>query len=141
MVFKITSEQGKDRTGELRTSHGLIETPFFMPVATKAAMKHLSKYELDNTNAIIMNALLISLKPGLEVIKHFNGVHKFMNWDKIIFTYSGGFQVLSKFFLEKTSDKGFYVKSPYDGKTHLLTPEKAIEIQNIIRSDAAMCLY
>ena len=104
MGFKIISEQGKARFGKLKTNHGFIETPFFMPVATKAAMKHLSKYELDNTNAIIMNALLISLKPGLDVIKHFNGVHKFMNWEKVIFTDSGGFQVLSKFFLEKTSD-------------------------------------
>src|SRR3989338_1843219 len=140
MVFKIISEQGKARFGKLKTNHGFIETPFFMPVATKAAMKHLSKYELDNTNAIIMNALLISLKPGLDVIKHFNGVHKFMNWDKVIFTDSGGFQVLSKFFLEKTSDDGFYFKSPYDGKINLLTPERAIQIQNIIGSDVAMCL-
>lgn len=140
MVFKIINEEGKARYGKLKTAHGIIETPFFMPVATKAAMKHLSNKELDNTNAIIMNALLISLRPGLDVIKHFNGVHKLMNWDKVVFTDSGGFQVLSKFFLEKTSSKGFYFKSPYDGKVYLLTPEKAMYIQNVIDSDVAMCL-
>src|SRR3989344_7810533 len=103
MGFKIISEQGKARFGKLKTAHGIIETPFFMPVATKAAMKHLSNNDLGNTNAIITNALLISLKPGLEIISHFNGLHKFMNWNKVIFTDSGGFQVLSEFFHNKIS--------------------------------------
>ncbi|MBS3108660.1 tRNA guanosine(34) transglycosylase Tgt [Candidatus Woesearchaeota archaeon] len=140
MVFKIVSEQGKARLGKLKTAHGIIETPFFMPVATKAAMKHLSKDDLDNTNAIITNTLLISLKPGLEIISHFNGLHNFMSWDKVIFTDSGGFQVLSEFFYDKISESGFYFKSPYDGKVHLLTPERAIEIQNALGSDVAMAL-
>jgi queuine tRNA-ribosyltransferase len=140
-MFKITSEQGKARTGILSTKHGKIETPFFMPVATKMTAKLVSPDELEDSGvkAIIANSFLIHLDPGLEFIEKI-GIHRFMNFNNVIFTDSGGFQMISRGFLVKSSDDGVTLKSPYDGVKHLLTPELAMSIQEKIQSDAAMCL-
>ena len=141
-MFEITSEDGNARVGKLKTVHGTIKTPFFMPVATKAALKHVSQHELEQigAEAIIANAFILYLKPGLEVIEKFHGIHNFMKWNKVIFTDSGGFQMLREDFLIKATDEGIHFKSPFDGTKHLITPEKAIEIENRINSDVAMTL-
>ncbi len=138
-MFKITHKEGKARVGTLETAHGRLETPFFMPVATKGSTKHISHQELEemNTDCIICNAFILYLTPGLEVIKE---LHQFINWQKPIFTDSGGFQMLKKQFLIQVSKKGVHFRSPFDNSKHIISPEKAIEIQNHLNSDVAMCL-
>lgn len=140
--FKIINKEKDARVGTLNTSHGRIKTPFFMPIATKGAFKIMKQHDLIEmgVEALISNAFVLYMKPGLDVIKHFHGIHNFMKWDKCIFTDSGGFQVLSKEFLVSLSEKGAVFKNPYNGKKELFTPEKAIEIQEIIKSDVAMAL-
>jgi queuine tRNA-ribosyltransferase len=141
-MYTITHKEGKARIGKLETAHGTLETPFFMPVLTKGATKHVSHNELYemNTECMICNAFILYLTPGLDVIKKFGGIHKFINWKKPAFTDSGGFQMLKKSFLIQVSRKGVHFRSPFDSSKHIITPEKAIEIQNIINSDVAMCL-
>ena len=141
--FKITHKSGKARVGILSTKTGNYETPFFMPVATKGAVKYLEVEEIEELGAyaFISNAFLLYLKPGLDVIKKHKGLHNFMNWKKCIFTDSGGFQVQSlNDFKDKFSDKGLKFKSPFDGSLHELTPKKVMEIEETIGSDVAMCL-
>ncbi len=142
MQFKINATSGRARNGALKTAHGEIETPFFMPVATKGSAKWLTQTELEatGTECIISNAFVLWLKPGLQVIKKHSGLHGFINWQKGIFTDSGGFQVLSKEFCIKLEEKGVHFRNPYNGKVQLFTPEKSIEIQNALGSDVAMCL-
>lgn len=141
-MFKIIHSDGKARTGVLNTSHGKVKTPFFLPIATKGAFKIMKESDLKkiNVEAIIANAFILYMKPGLHVIEHFHGIHKFMHWNKCVFTDSGGFQVLSKEFLVSLDEKGAVFRNPYTGKKELFTPEKAIEIQEIIGSDVAMAL-
>jgi queuine tRNA-ribosyltransferase len=141
--FKIIYRSDKARVGVLKTKTGEYTTPFFMPVATKGAVKYLDIEELEQlgTYSFISNAFLLYLKPGLDVIKKHKGLHNFMGWNKCIFTDSGGFQVLSlNNFKDKFSDKGLKFKSPFDGSLHELTPKKVMEIEEAIGSDVAMCL-
>jgi queuine tRNA-ribosyltransferase len=139
-MFKITKQDNNARIGKLKTNHGTFETPFFMPVATKASIKSISPEELatTKTQVLISNAFILSLKPGSDLIQEFGGIHKYMNWKKGIFTDSGGFQILSKDFLIKHSDEGVKFKNPYTGKRSWFTPKDSIEIQNKISSDVAM---
>jgi queuine tRNA-ribosyltransferase len=141
-MFKIIATDGKARAGALHTAHGAIETPLFMPVATKAALKWVSLAECSaaEIECFIANAYLLSLQPGLAVIKKAGGLHGFMNWSKGIFTDSGGFQVLSEEFLLKINDNGVFFRNPFDKSRSFLSPEKCIEIQNALGSDVAMCL-
>ncbi len=141
-MFKIINKDNKARLGKLKTRHGTIETPFFMPIATKGSAKQVSNHELKDlgTEAIISNAFILYLKPGLEIIKHYKGIHKFMNWDRTIFTDSGGFQILSKAFLHKKDDNGVYFKNPYTGKISFFTPEDVMNIEIDIKGDVAMAL-
>jgi len=141
-MFKLTSESKKARTGILKTRHGKAETPFFMPVATKLAVKLISPSDLENLKfqSIISNAFILYLDPGLKVIKKAKGVHKFMNYNNVIFTDSGGFQMASKAFLESITEKGVKFKSPIDHSKHFITPENNMEIQQSLQSDVAMCL-
>jgi len=139
-MFKLTHEYNKARIGRLKTKHGTVETPMFMPVATKGAVKLIDTDELKemNVQGIISNAFLLYLKPGLDIAKD---LHKFMDWDRIIFTDSGGFQILSMNNVFKGIKKnGIIFKSPFNGERHLLTPEKVMEIQGILNSDVAMVL-
>src|SRR3989344_7089784 len=107
-MFKIihTDRRSAARLGKFKTAHGMIETPFFMPVATKAAAKFLTNSQLIElgTEAMICNGFVLSLKPGIEVIQKARGLHRFMRWDSILFTDSGGFQMLSPKFLVGTDD-------------------------------------
>ncbi|MBU2634052.1 MAG: tRNA guanosine(34) transglycosylase Tgt [Nanoarchaeota archaeon] len=138
-MFKLINED-KARLGELRTKHGKVETPFFMPVATLATGKFIGvdDYKLMKANAIICNAFILSMKPGLGVLEKI-GIHKFMNFNKTVFTDCGGFQISRDFFVQ-TSDKGIHFKSPFDNQKHLLTPEKIMDIQGKIDCDVAMAL-
>ncbi|MFW6046278.1 MAG: tRNA guanosine(34) transglycosylase Tgt [Candidatus Woesearchaeota archaeon] len=142
-MFEVIKNDKKRRFGKLTTKTGTYDTPFFMPVGTKATVKFLSYSDLEDMGAqsIISNSLLMYLKPGLEIINKFGGIHEFSSWKRSNFTDSGGFQVLSmqKIF-EKINDSGIYFKSPYDGSSHVLTPKKAMEIQHQLGSDAAMVL-
>ncbi|PNR94738.1 tRNA guanosine(34) transglycosylase Tgt [Petrotoga sp. 9PWA.NaAc.5.4] len=129
------------RRGQIITKHGMIETPVFMPVGTNATVKGLTKYYLDQigTEIILGNALHLYLRPGMDVLSNFEGLHNFMNWQKPILTDSGGFQVFS---LPKTklTDEKVVFKSPLDGSEIEITPEKSLDIQNVIGSDIAMVL-
>ncbi len=141
-MFKLLHKKGKSRAGELKTSHGVIKTPFFMPIATRGFVKGLTPDELDEVGAqiILSNTYHLMLRPGEKLIKEVGGLHKFMNWDKPILTDSGGFQVFSLAKFRKISDKGVKFKSGIDGKEYLLTPEKAIKIQQDLGSDIMMVL-
>ncbi|MEM4267700.1 MAG: tRNA guanosine(34) transglycosylase Tgt [Candidatus Woesearchaeota archaeon] len=140
--FEICSNDGKARTGILRTAHFDIPTPLFMPVATKGSVKFCDMQRLHDTGAmaIITNSLLLYLRPGLENIEKAGGLHKFIGWNKGIFTDSGGFQILDDYLLIKTTNMGANFKSPYDGKKHWLTPQLSVEIQSRLGSDVAMVL-
>src|SRR3989344_4366112 len=141
-MFKITSESEKARTGLLKTQHGIIETPFFMPVATKMGLKLLNSQDLKDIGikAIISNALILYLNPGLEFLKKARGIHNFVNYHGIIFTDSGGFQMISDKLLVSINEKAVKFRSPFNGQAHTITPERDIEIQNELNSDVAMCL-
>lgn len=129
------------RLGKITTDHGEIETPIFMPVGTQATVKSMDQDDLKKMNAqiILGNTYHLYLRPGMEIMKKADGLHKFMNWDRPILTDSGGFQVFSLGDLRKISEEGVEFQSHLDGSRHFMTPEKSIEIQNIIGSDIMMC--
>ncbi|MFH1316835.1 MAG: tRNA guanosine(34) transglycosylase Tgt [Candidatus Woesearchaeota archaeon] len=143
-MLKIIHKDSKTsaRTGKLKTKSGVIETPFFMPVATKADVKLMTPDMLKqiNTKAIISNSLLLSLYPGTGTIEKFGGIHKFMNFRGVIATDSGGFQIIREGFEPKIDNFGLHFKNPYTGKNELLSPSKSIQIQNSLNSDIIMCL-
>ncbi|MFH1064807.1 MAG: tRNA guanosine(34) transglycosylase Tgt [Candidatus Woesearchaeota archaeon] len=143
-MFKITSDDGNGsaRTGEIKTAHGIVQTPFFMPVATKLTIKHISLPELMEIGgqSVIVNAYISWLRPGLDLVKEAGGVHKFMNFDRCVFSDSGGFQMLSPSFLQEINDKGVRFSDPFSGRKHFLKPEDVINIERQLGSDIAMCL-
>jgi queuine tRNA-ribosyltransferase len=130
------------RRGRLTTPHGVVQTPFFMPVGTAATVKALTQDALDELGAeiILANTYHLYLRPGHETIRRLGGLHRFMSWCRAILTDSGGFQVFSLAELRKVSDEGVRFRSHLDGSEHLLTPEKAVEIQLALGSDIAMVL-
>ena len=139
-MFKIIAKEKKARVGNLKTRHGTIQTPFFMPVATRAVGKFIGPQDYNNlkVNATISNSFVLYLKPGLKVIENAGKLHKFMNCNHVMFTDCGGFQVSSSSFLKGHSKKGIYFKNPMDLSTHLITPEKIMDIQQRIGADVAM---
>jgi queuine tRNA-ribosyltransferase len=130
------------RRGRLTTPHGVVETPFFMPVGTAATVKALTQGALEELGAeiILANTYHLYLRPGHELIRKLGGLHRFMSWPHAILTDSGGFQVFSLAELRKVTDDGVRFRSHLDGSEHLLTPEKAVEIQAALGSDVAMVL-
>ena len=130
----------KARLGELRTPHGIIETPIFMPVGTRATVKAMTPEEVRDLGAqiILSNTYHLYLRPGHELIEKAGGLHKFMNWPYPILTDSGGFQVFSLGDLRKITEKGVEFRSHIDGSKHFISPEKSIEIQNSLGSDIMM---
>lgn len=140
--FELIKESSEcnARLGKLNTPHGVIETPIFMPVGTKATVKAMTPEEVEKLGAqiILSNTYHLYLKPGHELIEEAGGLHKFMNWDKPILTDSGGFQVFSLGKLRKITEKGVEFRSHIDGSKHMITPEKSIEIQNSLGSDIMM---
>jgi len=140
--FSIFHTDGRARRGRLTTPHGTVETPFFMPVGTQATVKGLRNEALEELGAeiILGNTYHLYLRPGHELVRRMGGLHKFMSWNRAILTDSGGFQVFSLSELRKITDEGVRFRSHLDGSEHLLTPEKAAEIQLALRSDIAMVL-
>ncbi len=118
------------------------ELPLFMPVATKLSAKLISLQEIERIgfSTVICNSFLLYLDPGLDLIRKAGGLRKFTNTNLNFFSDSGGFQMISDVFLESISEKGLKLRSPYDKKVHLITPEKSMEIQSILGSDVVMCL-
>jgi queuine tRNA-ribosyltransferase len=136
------SNTGKARSGLLKTVHGEIKTPVFMPVGTLGTVKSLTPEELIECGAqiILGNTYHLYLRPGCDVLQHFPGLHGFMNWHRPILTDSGGFQVFSLAKLRKITEEGVVFQSHIDGSGHMLTPERAIEIQTLLGADIMMCL-
>src|SRR5216110_2108024 len=132
----------KARLGRLVTAHGVVETPTFMPVGTQGTVKEMLPRDLKETGCQILlgNTYHLYLRPGADLIRELGGLHRFMGWDGPILTDSGGFQVFSLGATRKITEEGVRFQSHLDGATHLLTPDKAIAIQEALDSDIAMVL-
>ncbi|MBX5474931.1 MAG: tRNA guanosine(34) transglycosylase Tgt [Thermoleophilia bacterium] len=142
-VFTVTAVDGAARAGILRTAHGEVRTPAFMPVGTKATVKALDPQELRalGTQIVLGNAYHLHFRPGEELVAELGGLHAFMGWDGPILTDSGGFQVFSlRDTLLEADDDGVTFRSIYDGRPARFTPELAARIQERLGSDVAMCL-
>jgi len=144
MAFKIIHEDKKTkaRIGILKTKKGTIETPFFMPVATRGSVKGLTSEELHEIkiSAVISNALILYLRSGAEILKKFGGIGNFMKYKGVNFSDSGGFQMYSKSIYIKSNNDGVFFKNPLTGEKIFMTPEKNIKLQLDVGSDVAMCL-
>jgi queuine tRNA-ribosyltransferase len=132
----------KARLGRLVTPHGAIATPCFMPVGTQGTVKAILPRDLHDLGCQILlcNTYHLYLRPGHELIRDFGGLHRFMGWDGPILTDSGGYQIFSLGAMRKISEEGARFQSHLDGSSHMLTPEKAVEIQEALGSDIAMVL-
>jgi queuine tRNA-ribosyltransferase len=143
-MFALLSQdrQTKARRGRLTTAHGVIETPAFMPVGTQGSVKAVSPGELRELNAqiILGNTYHLFVRPGIDVVGHFGGLHKFMNWDGPILTDSGGYQIFSLAKLRKISEDGVEFQNHVDGTPAFISPETAMELQARLGSDIAMVL-
>ena len=139
---RATDKSTKARSGRLTTGHGVIETPAFMPVGTQGSVKAVSSRELRELNAQIVlgNTYHLFVRPGLDVIRHFAGLHRFMNWDGPILTDSGGYQIFSLAKLRKITEEGVQFQNHVDGTPAFISPEIAMEIQSALGSDIAMVL-
>jgi len=128
--------------GTIKTDHGDIETPFFMPVGTYGAVKTQSSEDIENlpSSILLSNTYHLYLRPGTDILKSAGGLHKFMNWNKIILTDSGGFQIYSLANSRKINDDGVTFQSHLDGSKHYFNPKSIIDIQRIIGSDFMMML-
>ncbi|MEL6712049.1 MAG: tRNA guanosine(34) transglycosylase Tgt, partial [Pseudomonadota bacterium] len=140
MVFEIIHTFGRARTGYMKTfNSNKIEMPVFMPVGTQATVKGMRFDQLkDKFSIILANTYHLLLRPGLEILKVFGGVHKFSNWPNALLTDSGGFQVMSLQALRKITNEGVMFNSHIDGKKYFLTPESVTEAQYIFGSDISM---
>jgi queuine tRNA-ribosyltransferase len=137
-----TDRHSKARRGRLTSAHGEIDTPAFMPVGTQGSVKGVSPRELRELHAQIVlgNTYHLFVRPGLHVIKHFGGVHNFMNWNGPILTDSGGYQIFSLAKLRKITEEGVEFQNHIDGARAFISPEIAMEIQLLLGSDIAMAL-
>ncbi len=135
-----TDPQSKARCGRLTTAHGVIQTPIFMPVGTQGSVKAVSPRELRELEAqvILGNTYHLFVRPGMEVMRHFGGLHRFMSWDGPILTDSGGFQVFSLAKLRKITEEGVHFQNHLDGSPMFLGPREAMETQATLGSDIAM---
>jgi queuine tRNA-ribosyltransferase len=140
--FEVTHTDGVARRGELRTPHGAIQTPAFMPVGTRGAVKAITQRHLEELGAeiILGNTYHLYLKPGDSLIARCGGLHRFIGWDRPILTDSGGYQIFSLAPMRRIGEEGAEFRSHLDGSTHLLTPERATDIQAQLGSDIAMVL-
>jgi len=140
--FRVTATDGGARRGVMTTAHGEVETPAFMPVGTQGAVKGITPRDLDDVGAEIMlsNTYHLYLRPGDNIIARRGGLHRFIGWSKPILTDSGGYQVFSLSERRTITEDGAAFRSHLDGSPHLLTPEKAADIQAQLGSDIAMVL-
>jgi len=139
-TFQLQQQRGEARAGRLKTNHGWIETPVFMPVGTKATVKGMLPEELSDMGAqvVLGNTYHLHLRPGEKTIEKLGGLHKFMNWHKPILTDSGGFQVFSLSQLTKVREEGVEFRSHLDGGLHFLSPETSMQIQMDLGADIIM---
>src|SRR5919199_1516936 len=143
MTFAVVATDGAARAGVLRTAHGDVPTPAFMPVGTKGTVKAVDPDELVALGASILlgNTYHLRFRPGDELVAELGGLHRFMGWDGPILTDSGGFQVFSlRDTLLRVEDEGVTFRSVYDGRGERFTPELVARIQVRLGSDVAMCL-
>ena len=142
ILFEVlnTDSESNARRGQLKTAHGNVETPIFMPVGTQGTVKSVSPHELKDLEAQIVlgNTYHLFVRPGLEIIKEMGGLHSFMNWDLPILTDSGGFQVWSLAKMRKISEEGVHFQNHLDGTPTFIGPETSMEIQAVLGSDIAM---
>ena len=140
MKFTLLTTDGHARRGRLELAHGVIETPIFMPVGTYGSVKAMSPVELEDIQAqiILGNTFHLWLRPGLEVISRFGGLHRFMGWNKPILTDSGGFQVFSLGEMRKITEEGVKFASPINGDRLFLSPEISMQIQRVLNADIVM---
>jgi queuine tRNA-ribosyltransferase len=140
--FSLLTTDGQARRGELRTAHGTIPTPIFMPVGTRGTVKALCPEDLRAVGAkiILGNTYHLYLRPGDDMVARRGGLHRFMVWDRPILTDSGGFQVFSLSGLRRISEEGVLFASHIDGSRHLFTPESVVRIQTNLGSDIMMVL-
>jgi queuine tRNA-ribosyltransferase len=137
----VESQQGASRAGTIRTDHGVIQTPIFMPVGTIGTVKAVTQQQLKqdiNAKIILGNTYHLYLRPGTEVLEAAGGLHKFMGWDRPILTDSGGYQVFSLASNRKIKPEGVVFQSHIDGSKHLFTPENVMDIQRSIGADIIM---
>jgi queuine tRNA-ribosyltransferase len=141
-TFTVNKTDGAARTGEIRMPRGVIRTPAFMPVGTAATVKAMYPDQVKALGAdvVLGNTYHLMLRPGAERVARLGGLHRFMNWPYPILTDSGGFQVMSLSALRKIDETGVTFQSHIDGSTHVLTPERSIEIQGLLGSDIQMQL-
>ncbi|GBE57649.1 queuine tRNA-ribosyltransferase [bacterium BMS3Abin01] len=139
--YELDAIDGGARAGRLHTPHGVIETPCFMPVGTRATVKALSPRDLEEAGAqvVLANAYHLYFRPGAEAVAARGGLHRFMSWERPILTDSGGFQVFSLEGTTRISGDGVEFRSLYDGSSHFFTPELAVRVQEKLGADIIMC--
>lgn len=140
LEYQLLATEGHARRGRLRLNHGVVETPIFMPVGTYGTVKGVSARSLHEMGAqiILGNTFHLWMRPGLDVMKQFGGLHRFEGWSKPILTDSGGFQVWSLGEMRKISEEGVKFASPVNGDKLFLTPETSMQIQTVLDSDIVM---
>ena len=140
LSFELLGTQGQARRGRLRLNHGVVETPVFMPVGTYGTVKGVMPRSLEEMGAqiILGNTFHLWLRPGLDVLRQFDGLHRFESWTRPILTDSGGFQVWSLGEMRKISEEGVRFASPVNGDKLFLTPEVSMQIQHVLNSDIVM---
>jgi queuine tRNA-ribosyltransferase len=141
--FELIAQNDRARLGKITTSKGVIDTPAFMPVGTQGTVKGIFPEDIEKsgTQIILGNTYHLLLRPGIEILNNFGGLHNFMNWKKPILTDSGGYQIMSLSKFNKIDLKiGAIFKSHLDGRKIILSPEKSIQVQKSINSDIIMVL-
>jgi queuine tRNA-ribosyltransferase len=145
-MFRLNGKSNKNRKGKLEIKSGVVDTPFFMPDATRGFVKSLSQKDLEaiGIGPLVINTYHLYLQPGMEIIQKAGGANKFMNWKKPLLSDSGGYQVFSLIHknpkMGKITDQKVIFRSPLDGSQHKLTPEKSIQIQFDLGVDMLVCL-
>lgn len=140
LEFNVLATEGEARRGRLRLNHGIVETPIFMPVGTYGTVKGVMPRSLEEMGAqiILGNTFHLWMRPGLDVMRRFGGLHRFEGWHRPILTDSGGFQVWSLGDMRKISEEGVKFASPVNGDRLFLTPETSMQIQTVLNSDIVM---
>ncbi len=140
LSFKLKTTSGQARRGEITTAHGVIQTPIFMPVGTYGTVKGMTPRDLTEIQAqiILGNTFHLWMRPGLDIMEKFGGLHQFMGWKGPILTDSGGFQVFSLGAMRKIKEEGVHFRSPVNGDKLFLTPEESMRIQTALNSDIVM---
>ena len=140
-AYRLLGRDGRARLGQVQTAHGVIHTPAFMPVGTVGTVKAMTPESVASTGAEIVlgNTYHLMLRPGAERVERLGGLHRFMHWPGPILTDSGGFQVMSLSKLRTLTEDGVRFQSHLDGSSHMLSPERSMDIQRRLDADISMC--